>query len=122
MATRSLSLPPLTPAEEARYARHLALPEVGEEGQRKLKTARVLVVGAGGLGSPLARYLAAAGVGTIGLVDADAVDATNLQRQILYGDADVGRRKVEAAAARLSAANSGSPPSSGFSSPWSTTS
>ena len=98
-------LPPLTAAESARYARHLALPEVGEGGQKKLKAARVLCVGAGGLGSPLALYLAAAGIGTIGLVDADAVDVTNLQRQILYGAADVGRRKVDVAAERLVAAN-----------------
>jgi adenylyltransferase/sulfurtransferase len=102
---RDAPLPALTPEEEARYARHLALPEVGAEGQKRLKAARVLCVGAGGLGSPLALYLAAAGVGTIGLADADAVDATNLQRQILYGTSDVGRRKVEAAAARLSDAN-----------------
>ncbi len=95
----------LSPPERIRYARHLALPEVGEEGQERLKAARVLVVGAGGLGSPVALYLAAAGVGTLGLVDFDAVDVTNLQRQILYGTGDVGRPKLEAAAARLSDLN-----------------
>ena len=92
---------PLSPAELGRYARHLALPEVGPEGQARLKAARVLIVGAGGLGSPVALYLAAAGVGTIGLVDFDQVDASNLQRQILYGESDLGRRKTDAAAARL---------------------
>jgi molybdopterin/thiamine biosynthesis adenylyltransferase/rhodanese-related sulfurtransferase len=96
---------PLTPDEARRYARHLVLPELGVEGQAKLKRARVLVVGAGGLGSPLALYLAAAGVGTLGLVDFDEVDLSNLQRQVLYGTDDVGRRKVDAAAERLSAAN-----------------
>ncbi|MBX6363476.1 MAG: molybdopterin-synthase adenylyltransferase MoeB [Gemmatimonadetes bacterium] len=97
--------PELSRLELARYARHLALEEVGIEGQRRLKAARVLVVGAGGLGSPVALYLAAAGVGTIGLVDFDEVDATNLQRQILYGVSDVGRPKTEAAAARLADLN-----------------
>jgi molybdopterin/thiamine biosynthesis adenylyltransferase/rhodanese-related sulfurtransferase len=87
--------------EIRRYARHLILPSVGREGQEKLKAARVLAVGAGGLGSPLALYLAAAGVGTIGLVDFDAVDDSNLQRQILYGTGDVGRPKLEAAAERI---------------------
>ncbi|MDQ6891139.1 MAG: molybdopterin-synthase adenylyltransferase MoeB [Acidobacteriota bacterium] len=96
---------PLTPEEACRYARHLVLPEVGPEGQAKLKAARVLAVGAGGLGSPLALYLAAAGVGTIGLVDPDAVDASNLHRQVLYGTGDVGRPKVDAAAERLEVAN-----------------
>jgi len=95
----------LTAEETERYARHLILPEVGPAGQRKLKAARVLCVGAGGLGSPLALYLAAAGVGTLGLVDSDRVDASNLQRQILYGTSDVGRSKLVAAAARLSDMN-----------------
>lgn len=91
----------LTPAELRRYARHLVLPEVGEAGQRRLGAARVLIVGAGGLGSPAALYLAAAGVGTIGLVDDDRVDETNLQRQVLFGTSTVGRSKVLAAAERL---------------------
>jgi adenylyltransferase/sulfurtransferase len=91
----------LTQAERRRYARHLSLPGFGEAGQAKLKAARVLIVGAGGLGSPAALYLAAAGVGTIGLVDFDAVDETNLQRQILYGTGDVGKPKLDAAASRL---------------------
>ena len=98
---------PLTPAERVRYGRHLLLPEVGEAGQQRLKAARVLVVGAGGLGSPVLLYLAAAGVGTIGVVDADVVDASNLQRQVIYRESDVGRSKVEAAAAVLRAQNPG---------------
>ena len=88
-----------------RYARHLILDEVGEEGQEKLLQSRVLVVGAGGLGSPMLLYLAAAGVGTIGIIDNDRVDLTNLQRQILFGTADVGRPKVDAAGERLAAVN-----------------
>jgi molybdopterin/thiamine biosynthesis adenylyltransferase/rhodanese-related sulfurtransferase len=99
--------PALSTDERLRYARQLALPEVGEEGQKRLKAARVLVVGAGGLGSPVALYLAAAGVGTLGLVDFDAVDVTNLQRQLLYGTSDVGRSKLEAAVSRLSDLNPG---------------
>jgi molybdopterin/thiamine biosynthesis adenylyltransferase/rhodanese-related sulfurtransferase len=91
----------LNRAELLRYARHIALPEVGFEGQRRLKEGRVLCVGAGGLGSPLALYLAAAGVGTIGIVEFDAVDESNLQRQILHGTKDVGRSKVESATDRL---------------------
>ncbi|HUF51622.1 MAG TPA: molybdopterin-synthase adenylyltransferase MoeB, partial [Longimicrobiales bacterium] len=91
--------------EVSRYARHISLPDIGWEGQRKLREARVVIVGAGGLGSPLALYLAAAGVGTIGIIDFDVVDLTNLQRQVLYGTEDVGRRKVEAAAARLQQTN-----------------
>ena len=87
----------LTPEEIQRYARHLILPEVGMEGQRKLKAASVLLVGAGGLGSPLALYLAAAGVGRIGIVDFDIVDETNLQRQVLHGTSDVGRKKLDSA-------------------------
>jgi len=91
----------LSRAELHRYARHLTLPEVGLEGQERLAESRVLCVGAGGLGSPLALYLAAAGVGTLGLVDFDAVDETNLQRQILHGTKDVGRPKLDSAADRL---------------------
>jgi sulfur-carrier protein adenylyltransferase/sulfurtransferase len=95
----------LTPDEIRRYSRHLTLPEVGVEGQERLKAARVLLVGAGGLGSPASLYLAAAGVGTLGLVEFDRVDETNLQRQILYGQADVGRPKLEAAVERLAEVN-----------------
>ena len=91
----------LTPREAARYARHLVLPEVGRAGQERLKAARVLLVGAGGLGSPAALYLAAAGVGTLGIVDPDTVDVTNLQRQILHGTAGLGALKVDSARARL---------------------
>jgi adenylyltransferase/sulfurtransferase len=96
-----MTSPDLGRGELLRYARHLALPGVGLEGQRRLKEARVLCVGAGGLGSPLALYLAAAGVGTLGLVDDDVVDLTNLQRQILHGTRDVGRSKLDSAADRL---------------------
>jgi adenylyltransferase/sulfurtransferase len=95
----------LSDGERRRYARHLVLPGVGEEGQERIKAARILCVGAGGLGSPLSLYLAAAGVGTLGLVDFDAVDESNLQRQVLYGTKDVGRSKVEAAAERLADLN-----------------
>jgi adenylyltransferase/sulfurtransferase len=98
-------LPPLEIAEIRRYGRHLILPEVGMEGQQKLKAARVLLIGAGGLGSPLALYLAAAGVGTLGLIDFDTVDESNLQRQVLYSASDVGRPKLEAAADRLQGIN-----------------
>jgi adenylyltransferase/sulfurtransferase len=98
-------LPALSNEEVKRYSRHLIMPEVGVEGQRRLKAARVLCVGAGGLGSPASLYLTAAGVGTVGLVDFDTVDFSNLQRQILYGTRDVGRRKLEAAAERLAATN-----------------
>ena len=95
----------LTNDEVARYSRHLILPEVGMEGQLKLKTARALCIGAGGLGSPVALYLAAAGVGTIGIVDFDDVDYSNLQRQIIHGTPDVGRPKLESARSRLNALN-----------------
>ena len=95
----------LSHEELLRYSRHLALPEVGREGQLRIKRARVAVVGSGGLGSPVTMYLAAAGIGTIGLIDFDVVDASNLQRQILYATSDVGRSKVEAAAERLSGIN-----------------
>ena len=94
-------LPSLTQPELLRYSRHLSLPDVGVIGQRRLKAARVLIVGAGGLGSPTALYLAAAGVGTIGLVDFDVVDITNLQRQLLHGTTDVGRQKLDSARDRL---------------------
>jgi adenylyltransferase/sulfurtransferase len=87
--------------ETRRFGRHLTLPEVGLAGQRRLKASRVLLVGAGGLGSPLGLYLAAAGVGTLGLVDDDRVEVSNLQRQVLYGESDLGRAKVEAASQRL---------------------
>jgi adenylyltransferase/sulfurtransferase len=98
-------LPELAPDEIRRYSRHLTLPEVGPEGQRRLKAARVVIVGAGGLGSPLALYLAAAGVGTLGIVDFDVVDESNLQRQVLYGVSDLGRPKLEVAAERLADVN-----------------
>ena len=94
-----------TQDEVERYARHLVLREVGGPGQQKLKAARVLMVGAGGLGAPAALYLAAAGVGTIGLVDLDTVSLSNLQRQVLYATADVGQPKIEAAVEHLSALN-----------------
>jgi adenylyltransferase/sulfurtransferase len=99
------STPQLTPSQFERYRRHLSLPEVGVDGQRKLLAGRVLLIGAGGLGCPLAQYLAAAGVGTLGLVDHDKVEASNLQRQVLYGTADVGRPKVDVAAERIHAQN-----------------
>ena len=91
--------------EILRYSRHLIMPEVGMEGQQKLKAARVLCVGTGGLGSPLALYLGAAGVGTLGIVDFDVVDYTNLQRQIIHTTADVGRKKLDSAAEKLKAIN-----------------
>ena len=94
-------LPTLTTEEYQRYSRHLILPEVGLEGQRKLKNARVLTIGTGGLGSPLGLYLAAAGVGTLGIVDFDVVDQSNLQRQIIHGTKDVGRPKIASAKDRL---------------------
>ncbi len=106
MATVNQSIPAtLTNEEILRYSRHLIMPEVAMEGQQKLKAARVLCIGAGGLGSPLAMYLAAAGVGTLGLVDFDVVDYTNLQRQLLHHTSDVGRPKLESAAEKLQAMN-----------------
>ncbi|HSJ30408.1 MAG TPA: molybdopterin-synthase adenylyltransferase MoeB [Longimicrobiales bacterium] len=96
---------PFSRDELSRYARHFSLPDVGREGQQKLRAARVAIVGAGGLGSPIALYLAAAGVGRIGIIDFDVVDLSNLQRQVLYATGDVGRRKVDVAAARLRAMN-----------------
>ncbi len=95
------ALPSLSQEEILRYSRHLIIPEVGLEGQRRLKDARVLMVGAGGLGSPIGLYLAAAGVGRIGIVEFDVVDATNLQRQLLHGTKDVGRKKLDSARDRL---------------------
>ena len=103
--TEPIQLPELTTDDLSRYSRHLILPEVGMEGQRKLKAARVLCVGTGGLGSPLAFYLAAAGIGTLGLVDFDVVDASNLQRQIIHSTRDIGRKKLDSAAEKLTALN-----------------
>jgi molybdopterin/thiamine biosynthesis adenylyltransferase/rhodanese-related sulfurtransferase len=106
METRDpATLPPLTQDESVRYSRHLILPEVGPEGQRRLKAGRVLLVGAGGLGSPAAMYLAAAGVGTLGIVDFDVVDTTNLQRQVIHGTPDVGRPKLDSARDRIAQIN-----------------
>ncbi|HEX8280111.1 MAG TPA: ThiF family adenylyltransferase, partial [Chthoniobacterales bacterium] len=96
-----LAVAELNSEERARYSRHLIMPEVTLAGQRRLKASRVLCIGAGGLGSPSALYLAAAGVGTLGLVDADRVEMSNLQRQLLHGTADVGRSKLESARDRL---------------------
>ena len=98
-------LPELSNDEVLRYSRHLIMPEVGMEGQQKLKAARVLCIGTGGLGSPLALYLAAAGVGTLGLVDFDVVDFTNLQRQVIHFTSDVGRPKLESARQKIAAIN-----------------
>ncbi|HUF18605.1 MAG TPA: HesA/MoeB/ThiF family protein, partial [Thermoanaerobaculia bacterium] len=94
-----------TPDERSRYSRHLMLPQVGMEGQARLKAGSVLLVGAGGLGSPAALYLAAAGVGRIGIVDFDRVDLSNLHRQVLHGTGDVGRMKTDSAADALESAN-----------------
>src|SRR2546421_4608986 len=95
------TMPALTSEEQIRYGRHLVLPEVGPEGQAKLKAAKVLCVGAGGLGSPLLTYLAAAGVGTLGLVDDDTVDLSNLHRQPIHFTSDISRSKVGSAAEKL---------------------
>ena len=105
MTATITDLPRLDHDEILRYSRHLIIPNVGMDGQRKLKAARVLLIGAGGLGSPLALYLAAAGVGTLGLVDFDVVDLTNLQRQVLHGTKDVGRPKLDSARDRIKDVN-----------------
>src|SRR5262249_32627111 len=106
MATTTTEIPVTLDKDEIlRYSRHLIMPEVGMEGQQKLKAARVLCIGTGGLGSPLALYLAAAGVGTLGLVDFEVVDYTNLKRQIIHSTADVGRKKLDSAADKLKAIN-----------------
>ncbi|MFN3492744.1 MAG: HesA/MoeB/ThiF family protein, partial [Anaerolineales bacterium] len=94
-------LPELSREEILRYSRHLLIPEVGLEGQRKLKNSSALIIGTGGLGSPVSLYLAAAGVGRIGLVDYDVVDSSNLQRQVIHGTSSIGRLKVESAKAKL---------------------
>ncbi len=99
------ALPKLSNEEIARYSRHLILPEVGYEGQQKLKAAKVLCVGTGGLGAPLSLYLAAAGIGTLGLVDFDTVDASNLQRQVIHSTATVGMLKVDSAELMLKGLN-----------------
>jgi sulfur-carrier protein adenylyltransferase/sulfurtransferase len=101
------TLPQLTNDDLGRYSRHLILPEVGMEGQQRLKAAKVLCVGTGGLGSPLALYLAAAGIGTLGLIDFDVVDSSNLQRQIIHSTKDIGRKKVDSAQEKLNALNPG---------------
>src|SRR5690348_15496316 len=95
----------LSKDEILRYSRHLIIPEVGVEGQKKLKAAKVLLVGTGGLGAPLGLYLAAAGIGKIGIVDFDVVDFTNLQRQVIHSTSDVGRKKLDSAAEKLKAIN-----------------
>src|SRR5437660_5470995 len=95
----------LSSEEVARYSRHLIMPEVTLEGQKRLKAARILLIGAGGLGSPLGLYLAAAGIGRIGIVDFDVVDFSNLQRQVLHGTPDVGRPKLQSAKDKLQAIN-----------------
>ncbi|TRZ84496.1 MAG: molybdopterin-synthase adenylyltransferase MoeB [Streptomycetaceae bacterium] len=97
--------PELTAAQLRRYARHLVIPEVGTLGQRRITNARVLCVGAGGLGSPVLMYLAAAGVGTLGIIDCDVVDESNLQRQIIHGHSDIGRKKIESARAKIQEIN-----------------
>lgn len=107
-----MSLPPLVePAAELtidevrRYSRHLIIPDVGMDGQKRLKNAKVLVVGGGGLGSPALLYLAAAGVGTLGVIDFDVVDESNLQRQVIHGQSDIGKPKVESARASVAEIN-----------------
>jgi molybdopterin/thiamine biosynthesis adenylyltransferase/rhodanese-related sulfurtransferase/molybdopterin converting factor small subunit len=103
--SETIELPALSPQEIRQYSRHLIMPEVGMEGQRRLKAAKVLMIGAGGLGSPLGLYLAAAGVGTLGVADFDVVDESNLHRQVLFSHADVGRPKLDAAIDRLRGIN-----------------
>lgn len=105
MTDSSIPTPALSSGESLRYARHLILDGVGPEGQRRLKGSRVLVVGAGGLGSPVAMYLAAAGVGTLGIADFDVVDVTNLQRQVIHGTSDIGRPKLDSARDRIAEIN-----------------
>src|SRR5690348_7558239 len=106
MAVTTATAPVVLSNDEIlRYSRHLIIPEVGMEGQRKLKAARVLTIGAGGLGAPVALYLAAAGVGTLGVVDFDVVDFTNLQRQVIHGTADVGRSKLQSARETINSIN-----------------
>src|SRR3954453_21159527 len=105
MATAVEPLPQLSNDEIKRYSRHLIMPEGGGDGQRRLKAGSVLCIGAGGLGSPAAMYLAAAGIGRIGIVDFDVVDFSNLQRQLLHGTSDVGRTKNESAKSRLNDLN-----------------
>jgi len=107
-----VALPPLVaPADELtidevrRYSRHLIIPDVGMAGQKRLKNARVLVIGAGGLGSPALLYLAAAGVGTLGIVDFDTVDESNLQRQVIHGQSDIGKSKAESAKESITETN-----------------
>src|SRR6201991_2074619 len=97
--------PPLSPQELERYARHIVLPEIGGPGQQRLKRARVLVIGAGGLGAPVLEYLAAAGVGTLGIVDDDVVSLSNLQRQVIHGTPDVGAPKTDSAAQAIARLN-----------------
>src|ERR1700756_3173670 len=96
-----MSRPDMTEMQIRRYARHIVLPEIGGIGQSKLIAARVLVVGAGGLGAPLLQYLAAAGVGTLGIVDDDVVSLSNLQRQVIHSTEDIGRSKIDSAAAAI---------------------
>ena len=105
LADKTQTAAALSNDEVLRYSRHLIMPEVGMDGQLKLKQAKVLCIGTGGLGSPLALYLAAAGVGTLGIVDFDIVDMTNLQRQVIHGTPDVGRKKLDSAADRIAAIN-----------------
>ncbi len=105
MASGTDALPELSDAQVDRYARHIVLPEIGEEGQARLLASKVLVIGAGGLGSPVLLYLAAAGVGTIGVIDDDVVDLSNLQRQVVHDTANIGMDKVESARQRIAEVN-----------------